>query len=127
MHRYGPSLSFLGQGHGYDTGGIFPDGTFGWNTSGENERVLTGRQNEAFESLVGIAQDLVQMSSGPGVHRPTPPSSATTPGGPVHITTTAPDVRVFIGDQELTDLVRVEIGETLGPLSAMAKQGRIFA
>lgn len=35
----------------YDTGGIWPSGTAGVNLSGKPERVLTDRQNRAFEEL----------------------------------------------------------------------------
>jgi Transglycosylase SLT domain len=48
MHRYGPSLISggmgMGSGHGYDTGGWWPPGTFGWNTSGQHELVVTQDQ-----------------------------------------------------------------------------------
>lgn len=57
-HRYGPSLSFLGQGHGYarggvlkvnsmglyDQGGDLPHGGLALNLSGQTERVLTAPQ-----------------------------------------------------------------------------------
>jgi TP901 family phage tail tape measure protein len=35
------------------------------------------------------------------------------------------NVRVFIGERELTDIVRVEVGGTLAPLSPMTRQGVI--
>jgi hypothetical protein len=35
------------------------------------------------------------------------------------------DVRVFIGDKELTDQVRVVVGETLKPLTRMSRQGAL--
>ncbi len=50
--RYGPDLSFLGQGHGYDTGGILPSGRVGINRSGQPERILSPSQTAAFERLV---------------------------------------------------------------------------
>jgi TP901 family phage tail tape measure protein len=37
----------------------------------------------------------------------------------------SPQVRVFIGERELTDIVRVEVGGTLAPLTRMARQGAI--
>lgn len=41
-HAYGPGwVNVLGQGHGYDSGGWWPSGTFGLNTSGHSEYVLT--------------------------------------------------------------------------------------
>ena len=48
MHRYGPTLLSggmgMGSGHGYDNGGWWPSGTFGWNTSGQHELVVTQDQ-----------------------------------------------------------------------------------
>lgn len=45
VDRYGPAPggwdAVLGHGHGYDDGGWWPSGTFGWNTSGQAEYVLT--------------------------------------------------------------------------------------
>ncbi|QDF15390.1 tape measure protein [Gordonia phage Mollymur] len=45
-------LSTWGHGHGYDRGGIFEDGTFGWNTSGKPEAVFTNRQWLQLDELV---------------------------------------------------------------------------
>lgn len=61
--RYGKSLGYLGQGHGYDSGGWLKDGTVGHNTSGKPEAVLTGAQSTAF---VQLAQAVHAMSSRPG-------------------------------------------------------------
>jgi SLT domain-containing protein len=48
VDRYGPApggwTDVLGHGHGYDHGGWWPSGTFGWNTSGRDEYVLTHDQ-----------------------------------------------------------------------------------
>jgi len=48
LHRYGPTLMSggmgMGSGHGYDQGGWWPPGTFGWNTSGKHELVVTQDQ-----------------------------------------------------------------------------------
>ncbi|MFC5789584.1 hypothetical protein ACFPPE_06925, partial [Agromyces tardus] len=41
-----------GQGHGYDQGGIFPNGTFGWNSSGLPEAVLTNPQWLMFRQFI---------------------------------------------------------------------------
>jgi phage-related protein len=47
-HVYGPSLMSggmgMGSGHGYDDGGWWPHGTWGWNMSGAPELVLTQKQ-----------------------------------------------------------------------------------
>lgn len=40
-------------------------------------------------------------------------------------TPTPVEVRVFIGDRELTDIVKVEIGETIKPLRTKTRQGAI--
>jgi hypothetical protein len=54
QHVYGPSLMRggmgMGSGHGYDEGGWWPHGTFGWNMSGAPELVLTQKQ------LQGVAR-----------------------------------------------------------------------
>jgi len=70
LHRYGPTLMSggmgMGSGHGYDTGGWWPSGTFGWNLSGKPELVVTqdqlhghqigGTQYHAhFDGLTGAA------------------------------------------------------------------------
>lgn len=51
--KYGMDLTTMwGQGHGYDQGGIFPNGTIGWNTSGLPEAVLTNPQWRLFQEFV---------------------------------------------------------------------------
>ncbi|AXH70415.1 tail length tape measure protein [Gordonia phage Daredevil] len=51
--KYGPDLGAQwGQGHGYDRGGIFEDGTFGFNTSGKPEAVFTNKQFLMLDKLV---------------------------------------------------------------------------
>jgi hypothetical protein len=57
----------------YDSGGMWPPGTFGYNGTGKTETVRTAEQESRL-------------------------------GGPLQ-------VRVFIGQRELTDIVRVEIDE----------------
>jgi SLT domain-containing protein/phage-related protein len=57
-HRYGGAAGIaavLGHGHGYDNGGVFPDGTVGWNTSGAPEAVLTNREWGTLQQLVASA------------------------------------------------------------------------
>ncbi|MFC4373378.1 transglycosylase SLT domain-containing protein [Nocardia halotolerans] len=50
---YGTDLTTTwGQGHGYDQGGIFEDKTFGWNTSGLPEAVLTNPQWLMFRQFI---------------------------------------------------------------------------
>lgn len=48
-------------GAGYDSGGIFPDGSVGWNTSGKPEAVLTNTQWELFK---GFNQNLGNFATG---------------------------------------------------------------
>ncbi|MBF6358209.1 transglycosylase SLT domain-containing protein [Nocardia higoensis] len=52
-NRYGNDLTTVwGKGHGYDQGGIFPHGTFGFNASGLPEAVLTNPQWKMFEAFI---------------------------------------------------------------------------
>ncbi|WP_155288357.1 lytic transglycosylase domain-containing protein [Rhodococcoides fascians] len=48
-------------GAGYDSGGIFPNGSVGWNTSGKPEAVLTNTQWELFK---GFNQNLGNFATG---------------------------------------------------------------
>lgn len=48
-------------GAGYDSGGIFPNGSIGWNTSGKPEAVLTNTQWELFK---GFNQNLGNFAAG---------------------------------------------------------------
>ncbi|MFB7647124.1 transglycosylase SLT domain-containing protein [Streptomyces sp. NPDC056084] len=51
-HRYGPSLSFLGQGHGYDSGGYLQPGmNLAYNGTGRPEPVFTTQQANALTRL----------------------------------------------------------------------------
>jgi hypothetical protein len=56
---YGPTLMRggmgVGSGHGYDVGGWWPPGTFGWNTSGQHELVVTQEQLRAGAMAGGSA------------------------------------------------------------------------
>lgn len=90
-HRYGPGLSFLGQGHGYDGGGRLEHGGVGVNLSGHPEQVLNPVQERAFTA----AMDRVGS--------PSPVATADRVTAPVL------NARIFIGDVELKDIVRVEI------------------
>lgn len=74
MVRYGEQkygdrlLDVIGRGHGYDQGGIFPNGTFGWNTSGLPEAVLTNPQWKMFQEFVGgMTNQAPQTLEGPAV------------------------------------------------------------
>ncbi|WP_331448017.1 transglycosylase SLT domain-containing protein [Streptomyces xanthochromogenes] len=51
-HRYGPGLSFLGQGHGYDSGGYLQPGmNLAYNGTGRPEPVFTTQQANALTQL----------------------------------------------------------------------------
>ncbi|MFE4857388.1 hypothetical protein [Streptomyces sp. NPDC056670] len=51
-HRYGPGLSFLGQGHGYDSGGYLQPGmNLAYNGTGRPEPVFTTQQANALTRL----------------------------------------------------------------------------
>ncbi|WP_109527266.1 MULTISPECIES: hypothetical protein [Nocardia] len=51
--RHGDDLTKeWGKGHGYDQGGVFPHGTFGFNMSGLPEAVLTNPQWKLFTDFV---------------------------------------------------------------------------
>ncbi|TDP29756.1 transglycosylase SLT domain-containing protein [Nocardia ignorata] len=55
--RYGNDLTTdWGKGHGYDQGGIFENNTFGWNTSGLPEAVLTNPQWLMFRQFIDNMQ-----------------------------------------------------------------------
>lgn len=59
--RYG-SLANAYRGVAYDAGGVFPDGTAGVNTSGEDEYVLTGPEARA-AGLIGSAPSKVKATA----------------------------------------------------------------
>jgi len=92
-HKFGgnPNLSDLGQGHGYDLGGRLEHGGFGVNLSGHPEQVLNPVQERAFTAAMAR------------VGSPSPVTTADRPAAPVL------NARIFIGDVELKDIVRVEI------------------
>nr|WP_296763801.1 transglycosylase SLT domain-containing protein [Rhodococcus sp. (in: high G+C Gram-positive bacteria)] len=51
--KYGEDLGTMwGQGHGYDQGGVFENGTVGWNTSGKPEAVFTNDQWMKIDQLI---------------------------------------------------------------------------
>ncbi|WP_328314137.1 hypothetical protein OG432_30350 [Streptomyces sp. NBC_00442] len=51
-HRYGPGLSFLGQGHGYDSGGYLQPGmNLAYNGTGRPEPVFTTQQANALTRM----------------------------------------------------------------------------
>lgn len=45
---FGTGMGQIGSGHGYDQGGLWPHGTFGWNLSGGTELVLNQNQLMAY-------------------------------------------------------------------------------
>ncbi|WP_280196256.1 transglycosylase SLT domain-containing protein [Nocardia farcinica] len=76
--RYGMDLTTMwGKGHGYDQGGIFPHGTWGFNASGLPEAVLTNPQWRLFEQFIrqmpGMEQKLQALPQPvPGQMAPLP-------------------------------------------------------
>ncbi|SLG34299.1 bacteriophage-like membrane protein [Mycobacteroides abscessus subsp. abscessus] len=76
--RYGMDLTEeWGHGHGYDQGGIFPHGTWGFNASGLPEAVLTNPQWRLFEQFIrqmpGMEQKLQALPQPvPGQMAPLP-------------------------------------------------------
>lgn len=71
-------------------------------------------------SMAGAAQTAVPTFADPNVVSLAArrASAAVTGAGSV-----APTVRVFIGDRELTDIVRVELGDAVAPLATAVRQG----
>jgi hypothetical protein len=83
-HRYGNDLSFLGQGHGYDLGGLAQGIGLLAKATAKPERVLSPQQTEAFEDWMRRGQAPAAGAAAPSVH-------------------------VYIGDEEITSRVRVEV------------------
>jgi uncharacterized protein YukE len=80
---YGNDLTAQwGQGHGYDQGGIFKHNTFGWNTSGLPEAVLTNPQWNMFRDFInrmpGMSDKLqaIPQATPAGTPPGTPPEPA---------------------------------------------------
>jgi Phage-related minor tail protein/Transglycosylase SLT domain len=82
--RYGSLSSAFNRGGGYDDGGLWESGTWGLNTTGSDERVLTPAQDNYFRRFV----DTTSHSS----------SATSTPIWHFHL-----------GDREITDLVDVRL------------------
>jgi hypothetical protein len=96
-HRYGASLSFLGQGHGYDSGGYLQPGfNLAYNGTGRPEPVLTTQQTNA---LVRLA---AEPAAGGGVFE-----------GDLYL-----DSGAFLGH------VRGEVHQQIGNLTATLAAGR---
>lgn len=93
--RYGPGLSFLGQGHGYDTGGVAA-GSGWWFKGPQKERVLSPRQTVAFERFLSRG-GLAGRGGG---------------GGDIHIHLNAPN---YVGSRQ----------ELMDELYRLARQGRL--
>ncbi|WP_280455878.1 transglycosylase SLT domain-containing protein [Nocardia brasiliensis] len=69
--RYGMDLSRMwGQGHGYDTGGLWESGTLGWNTSGKTEAVLTNDEWRWLRELIDSRVPSVPGQQKPGLDDP---------------------------------------------------------
>lgn len=56
-HRYGPSLSFLGNGHGYDNGGIVDEKQLAWLAEHNREYVINPQRASADELLRKAAEE----------------------------------------------------------------------
>lgn len=56
-HRYGPSLSFLGNGHGYDNGGIVDEKQLAWLAEHNREFVINPQRASADELLRKAAEE----------------------------------------------------------------------
>ena len=82
----------------FDTGGILPHGGAALNTSRKPERILTGRQTESFDRLV-------QAIDGKGKDQPI-------------------EVRVYVGNQEIKDIARVEVNGQMQKIARTALHGR---
>lgn len=56
-HRYGPSLSFLGNGHGYDNGGVIDKKELAWLAENNREFVINPQRDSADELLKEAAEE----------------------------------------------------------------------
>ncbi|MBF6333319.1 transglycosylase SLT domain-containing protein [Nocardia transvalensis] len=65
-----PSLEAAWRGVGYDTGGIWPSGTLGWNASGKPEAVLTNEQWRWFREFIDSLAQPVPGQQKPGLDDP---------------------------------------------------------
>jgi hypothetical protein len=99
MARYGSLSAAYNRAGGYELGTPYVPTTDIYQLH-RGERVLTARENEAYSAGVRSRE-----------------SSWSGSGGGSSVSVSAPQVRVFIGDRELTDIVRVEAqGVTTGAL-----------
>jgi hypothetical protein len=68
MHRYGPGLAGLGEGHGYDSGGwLKPGVSLTYNGTGKPEAILTHEQWQSVRR--GGDTFIIQAWDGPSVDR----------------------------------------------------------
>ena len=67
LSRYG-SIPAGMRGHAYDTGGVWPDGTYGWNTSGGPEMVLKPWQWAAAQSAIQQVTNMANRTYQGGQH-----------------------------------------------------------
>lgn len=65
-----PDLETAWRGVGYDTGGLWPSGTLGWNMSGKPEAVLTNEQWRWFRELIDSLAQPVPGQQTPGLADP---------------------------------------------------------
>ena len=56
-HRYGPNLSFLGQGHGYDNGGVVDEKQLAWIAENNREFVINPQRMTADALLKQAAEE----------------------------------------------------------------------
>lgn len=76
--------------------------------------------------LVSRASDALAAAalvSPPTLAPPGVSGAVSAAGGAFSAGAVTPEVRVFIGERELTDIVRVEVGGTLAPLRTLTRQG----
>jgi len=113
LKRYG-SLAAGYRGVAYDTGGMMMHGSVGVNLSGKPERVLSPTQTQSFEKLVAAITSSNTSSNW----------SSSDSGGlstrdlelvtaVVNAVSNRPantQVKVFIGERELTDIVDTQVG-----------------
>ena len=81
-----------------------------------NSGLAAAMEAASLPMSVAVSKPLLPVGMAPS---PTGTGSNAPTGAPLF------DVRVFIGDRELTDIVRVEVGDTLAPLRTMSRQGAI--
>lgn len=143
---YGDDLGTnWGRGHGYDKGGLWESGTFGFNTSGATEAVLTNPEWLKFQELISALRDPSKFASFIGMDPKKAPAptaapdaaaqsgAALSPGLPADTSgnpalPTAPDVSA--ADLSSAGLAGTEqksmFADYNGPLSQQLRQGELI-